>query len=86
MKLMLAIRRLLNSLVLVDCDQTEVSDGNKENSTVGVGKLVYRIGPAELWLSCESAVRLRLRWARTRLWSPGCWRSWSSCGAASRRL
>lgn len=35
---MLAIRRLLNSLVLVDCDQTEVSDGNKENSTVGVGE------------------------------------------------
>lgn len=35
---MLAVRRLLNSCVLVDGDQTEVSDGNKENSTVRVGE------------------------------------------------
>lgn len=33
-KLMLAIRRLLNSCVLADCDQTEIGDSNKENSTV----------------------------------------------------
>lgn len=33
-KLMLAIRRLLNSCVLANCAQTEVSDSNKENSVV----------------------------------------------------
>lgn len=84
---MLAIRRLLNSCVLVDCDQTEVSDGNKENSAVRVGKLIYGISPVEFGLSSESAVsRLNLCWAKTRLWWPGCWKSWSSCGAASGRL
>lgn len=40
---MLAIRRLLNSCVLADCDQTEVSDGNKENSTVRHMNVIYRV-------------------------------------------
>ncbi|XP_069015631.1 condensin-2 complex subunit G2 [Embiotoca jacksoni] len=31
-KLMLAIRRTLNSCVQIDCDQTDIDDGNKENS------------------------------------------------------
>ncbi|XP_029934938.1 condensin-2 complex subunit G2 [Myripristis murdjan] len=33
-KLMLSIRRVLNSCVQNDCDLTEINDGNKENSTV----------------------------------------------------
>lgn len=33
-KLMLAIRRVLNSCIQTDCDLTEMNDSNKENSTV----------------------------------------------------
>ncbi|XP_047468058.1 condensin-2 complex subunit G2 [Mugil cephalus] len=40
-KLMLAIRRVLNSCLQVDCDQSDINDGNKENSmaeSVTLGK------------------------------------------------
>lgn len=40
---MLAIRRLLNSCVLADCDQTEVSESNKENSTVRLMNVIYLV-------------------------------------------
>lgn len=33
-KLMLAIRRVLNSCIQVDCDTTDINDSNKENSAV----------------------------------------------------
>lgn len=33
-KLMLAIRRVLNSCIQTDCDQSEINDNNKENSAV----------------------------------------------------
>lgn len=33
-KLMLAIRRVLNSCIQVDCDMTDINDSNKENSAV----------------------------------------------------
>ncbi|XP_056869184.1 condensin-2 complex subunit G2 isoform X1 [Takifugu flavidus] len=57
-KLMLAIRNLLKSLVLVDCDQTEVSDSNKENST-----------QAEPVLGKDTAVVARLLEVLVILWS-----------------
>lgn len=31
---MLAIRRVLNSCIQTDCDQSEINDSNKENSAV----------------------------------------------------
>lgn len=31
---MLAIRRVLNSCIQVDCDMTDINDSNKENSAV----------------------------------------------------
>lgn len=33
-KLMLAIRRVLNSCIQVDCDESDINDSNKENSTI----------------------------------------------------
>lgn len=31
---MLAIRRVLNSCIQIDCDQSDLNESNKENSTV----------------------------------------------------
>ena len=57
---MLAIRRLLNGCVLADCDQTEISGNNKENSTVrvvGARRGSDRSAPAVLhfWVSPRQA-------------------------------
>uniref|UniRef100_H3CJY7 Non-SMC condensin II complex, subunit G2 n=1 Tax=Tetraodon nigroviridis TaxID=99883 RepID=H3CJY7_TETNG len=59
-KLMLAIRRLLNSCVLADCDQTEIGDSNKENSTVRA--------VAEPRLAKDTAVVARLLEVLVILW------------------
>lgn len=57
---MLAIRRLLNSCVLADCDQTEISDSNKENSTVRVVDIRRRSEQCaqavlQFWVSSQQA-------------------------------
>lgn len=56
---MLAIRRLLNSCVLVDCEQSEISDSNKENTVRAVDVRRRQVSPApatlQLWLSPRQA-------------------------------
>ncbi|GAA6215070.1 condensin-2 complex subunit G2 [Lates japonicus] len=65
-KLMLAIRRVLNSCIQTDCDLTEINDSNKENSAqaepVMLGKDVAVVsGLLEvvviLWRSVEKALK-----------------------------
>lgn len=64
-KLMLAIRRLLNSCVLGNLEQTEIGDGNKENAVrvVDVRRRPDRSAP---WLRFRSGSHLdrqNLSWA-----------------------
>ncbi|XP_068160430.1 condensin-2 complex subunit G2 [Antennarius striatus] len=64
-KLMLAIRRILNSCIQTDCDQSDVIEGNKENSAQAeplLGKdtaIVSRLLEVVviLWRSVEKALR-----------------------------
>lgn len=63
-KLMLAIRRVLNSCIQADCDQTELDDSNKENSRAEplLGKdvaIVSRLLEVVviLWRSMEKALK-----------------------------
>ncbi|XP_044033213.1 condensin-2 complex subunit G2 isoform X2 [Siniperca chuatsi] len=57
-KLMLAIRRVLNSCIQTDCDLSEINDSNKENSTV----------TAEPLLGKDMAVVSRLLEVMVILW------------------
>ncbi|XP_039983579.1 condensin-2 complex subunit G2 isoform X2 [Xiphias gladius] len=64
-KLMLAIRRVLNSCIQTDCDLTEINDSNKENSTAGPVNLGKDIAVVSslleivviLWRSVEKALK-----------------------------
>lgn len=47
---MLAIRRVLNSCVQADCDQSEINDGNKENSAVRERCLMLSELTEQVWI------------------------------------
>uniref|UniRef100_A0A672J4U8 Uncharacterized protein n=1 Tax=Salarias fasciatus TaxID=181472 RepID=A0A672J4U8_SALFA len=54
-KLMLAIRRILNSFIQMDCDVTALHDSNKENSLSVVASLLEIL--VILWKSVQKAVQ-----------------------------
>uniref|UniRef100_A0A3P8TFG6 Non-SMC condensin II complex, subunit G2 n=1 Tax=Amphiprion percula TaxID=161767 RepID=A0A3P8TFG6_AMPPE len=64
-KLMFAIRRVLNGCIQVDCDQTDINDSNKENSMAAPALLGKDMAVASsllevvviLWRSVEKALK-----------------------------
>uniref|UniRef100_A0A8C3AZ80 Non-SMC condensin II complex, subunit G2 n=1 Tax=Cyclopterus lumpus TaxID=8103 RepID=A0A8C3AZ80_CYCLU len=59
-KMMLAIRRAVNSCIQTDCDVSEINDGNKENSEVRHMAVVSSLLEIVviLWRSVEKALKL----------------------------
>uniref|UniRef100_A0A665X4M4 Non-SMC condensin II complex, subunit G2 n=1 Tax=Echeneis naucrates TaxID=173247 RepID=A0A665X4M4_ECHNA len=61
-KLMLAIRRVLNNCIQTDCDLTDINESNKENKPVNLGKDVAVLSSllevvVILWRSVEKALK-----------------------------